>query len=163
MLTTGQMKWQETDERPGPRVIPPEPVGDVILRTEEPNAVAWLVVLGAGTWGYADSRCRMRTYPAGLHRISQETVDFALRAGSNRLIVTVEEPKVTVRGLTGPLSPQHFAWPADGSVILAPTRIALPLDDETIHVPTGYSCQHCPQSFPSVGARDRHTRLHHGG
>ena len=126
-------------------------------------AVAWLVVLGAGTWGYADRNCKMRTFKAGVHRVGQETVDFALlEAGPrSRVIVTAEEPKLTRRQLQGPLSPRHFSMPADGGVMLKPMVVAGSPEPDDAAVPFEFSCLHCPRRFPSPQALDRHVSRNH--
>lgn len=122
--------------------------------------MTFLVVLGTGVWGYADSNRVMRNFPAGVHEVDEETTRFALNADNPNLVITEERPVIAVRN-EGKTVVEKLRLGSDGSVYIprAPEPGAPEIDP--FDVPYDYPCGRCPWKFPSKGARDRHFEFHH--
>ena len=179
------VEWEQAYEDPrGHRRRSRSPVKDDALRLEtrevlttHEDGVAWLAVLGAGTWGYGhDTGERevdrfgvekpvvvMRNFPAGLHWVDQETVDFARRARVPFLMVTDEAPQVVRRELPGPLGPEHLQLPADGALVPAslpepPSSVSA---EEPGVAPLDFPCGYCDRRLPSAAVRALHVEEEH--
>lgn len=127
--------------------------------------MAFLTVLGTGTWGFADSQRRMRTFDAGVHEVDDEVVAMAQAAGDPRLVVTDVEPIIRHRDPSeGPLSWDDIRLPADGGVEFAAEaqQVEAAHEKDPFALPLDYPCGTCPARFPAPAPRDRHRALHHG-
>ena len=116
----------------------------------------WIVVLGKGSWGY-----NRVTYRAGKHEVTAEVAAAASVAGKKNLLVFEHEPEI-VSGLEA-----GEALSADDILLGNPGGVRLPSDpeepvpEEDNSVQYSYPCEHCPLSFPSAPARERHVEFHH--
>ena len=165
-LTTKNFSiWTDAPEDPRTRVLhAPRQEVDPLVEVDvvEEDAVAWLVILGAGTWGYANRAGLMRTFSAGLHRVGKETVDFALQEPQGKRVIVVaqeETPLLTRRQLHGPLLPDHLEG-YRGVEFQPVTEAEKPEQDDTTASFT-HHCTYCPKKFPSSQALARHVSRHH--
>ena len=166
-------KKRDTEIEHGPARRP-----DVL--TEMEDAVAYLVVLGAGgSWGYGHDTgervtdrwgiekrvCEQRDFKSGVHHVDAETVAFARRQRNDMIHVFPEMPMVTIAHRDAPLSKGHLRLPADGAVMLASPEVE-EAEDGTSVVPldvvTAYPCDYCDiVPFVHPGAHALHTAIHH--
>jgi hypothetical protein len=125
--------------------------------------MAWLVVLGRGSWGGKGF-----DYGPGVHEIDAERAAFARSyleehpVSRQWLIVTDTKPEIVTEGLTGTLTAEDVKVGVTGGV-------RLPYDDEPIlevppdpdAPPLTHGCQFCPKKFPSKAAADWHVEHNH--
>lgn len=170
----GRKRRPAKTEKTAPRLENPE------VLTQHDDGVAWLLVKGTGVWGYsyatgefkkdrngADTEfpvCEMRNFPAGIHWVDQETVDFASKPEAPAtLMITQTMPDVVRRRIEGPLSPAHFDGISDDAIVLRPEAEATvsegPVDEEA--VPLDFPCGYCERRLPSSASRDLHIEFEH--
>lgn len=127
--------------------------------------MAWLVVLGHGSWARRNPQGRLERYKAGVHEVDDETAAAARKASAKvrSLVVLDHEPRLEP-DRTGPISREDLENGRNWGV-----RLALAPGEETALPERGdddydFECRLCPPGksrYASAGRLARHVEFHH--